>query len=252
MRNFTFSFYEHHEGVTVTTEQALRHLTFLNGGIFNYSRIEDYYSLEDLSKFVCYCDAQSLRRHDTTSAFLLPVPALLVRKRVNTRCYLYINIYSLIVSLCLPSPAFQHLYCLLLDILIQPLNMAQIPQIKEYRAKPSDKFPFHKSVTKGKKLKGPSSSKWKLSQLQWLGIDHQIECTLQDIVPTMTLARKVHNYIHENLSMPLDDVMKQSSKGSKHDFYASLRQLLTVRPEPRPYDKSSSYERSSQPPDIRE
>lgn len=133
--------------------------------------------------------------------------------------------------------------------------MAQTPRIIPYRAHPNEKFPFSKKKTsqskkktRGEKLKGPSGSKWTDSQLRWLGIDHQIECTLEDIVPSMTLSQKVRKYFDDNLNLALEDVLAR--KTLNHDFYVDLRQLLTPEPELALYEKSSNYEGSSQPPEL--
>lgn len=62
---------------------------------------------------------------------------------------------------------------------------APITDYRKYRAESDAEFPFHKGP-KGKKsgrMQGPSGSKWKLSQLNWLGTDHQFGCDLKQIAP---------------------------------------------------------------------
>lgn len=126
---------------------------------------------------------------------------------------------------------------------------APVTGYREYRAESDVEFPFHKARKgrKSKKLRGPSGSTWKLPQLNWLGTDHQFGCDLKEIAPEdRRLAPAITDFIRERLSMTWQQII-DAKKEDLSDFYIDLRAQLSVEPEPKVYDKSSTYSGSSQP-----
>lgn len=108
---------------------------------------------------------------------------------------------------------------------------APITDYRKYRAESDAEFPFHKGP-KGKKsgrMQGPSGSKWKLSQLNWLGTDHQFGCGLKEIAPEdRRLAPAITEFIRERLSMPWQQIL--ISKGELNGFYNSPSHTAIRRP----------------------
>ena len=119
----------------------------------------------------------------------------------------------------------------------------------EYRADSEDEFPFHKihNRKKSKKMKGPSGSTWQGRQLKWLGVDHHIGCNLEDIAPEdRRVAPRIAELIDHHLSMTLEHI-RSAKLIDLSAFYFDLRTLLTVDPRLSLYEKSSTYDGSSQP-----
>ena len=131
-------------------------------------------------------------------------------------------------------------------------NPAPITGYREYRAESDAEFPFHKAHKRKKSgtLRGPSGSKWKLPQLNWLGTDHQFGCELKEIAPEdRRLAPAITEFIRERLSMTWQQIV-DAKKEDLNGFYIDLRALLSVKPELKIYEKSSTYNGSSQPREI--
>lgn len=129
---------------------------------------------------------------------------------------------------------------------------APIKGYREYRAESDAEFPFYKAH-KGRKsgtMQGPSGSTWKIPQLNWLGMDHQFGCDLKEIAPAdRRLAPAITEYLRERLSMTWQELV-DAEKEDLNGFYIDLRALLSVKPELKTYDKSSTYNGSSQPREI--
>ena len=153
---------------------------------------------------------------------------------------------------------------------------APITGYRKYRAESDAEFPFHKAHKrkknkrkknkrnknkrnknkrnknkrkKSKMMKCPSDSTWKLSQLNWLGTDHQFGCDLKEIAPKdRRLTPAITEFIRERLSITWQQIV--DAKEELNDFYIVLRALLSVEPELKIYDKSSTYNGSSQPREI--
>lgn len=127
--------------------------------------------------------------------------------------------------------------------------MAKPLPITKYRAKSDDGFPFHKiqKDNKNQKMKGPSGSTWDRVHLNWLGVDHQRGYDLEDIAPEdQRLAFKIIQHIDNSLNMTLTQT-QSAETDNLNAFYVDLRNLLSDDPKPAVYDKSSTYDGSSQP-----
>ena len=132
------------------------------------------------------------------------------------------------------------------------VKAAPITGYREYRAESDAEFPFYKAH-KGRKsgtMQGPSGSTWKIPQLNWLGMDYQFGCDSKEIAPAdRRLAPAITEYLRERLNMTWQELV-DAKKKDLNGFYIDLRTLLSVNPELKIYDKSSTYNGSSQPREI--
>ena len=90
--------------------------------------------------------------------------------------------------------------------------MSPIPMIKRYRPEAGKPFPFPKS-----------GSDWTLKELNFIGIDHKIDCALDEIIPSRIIpSPKITEFLVQKLSEPWEDLLTSEDKKDQESFYARL------------------------------
>lgn len=104
--------------------------------------------------------------------------------------------------------------------------MSQISQVVKYRPQAGSPFPFPKS-----------GSDWTLDEIKYIGVDHKLDCDLDDIIPpAITLSPKIAEYLNERLSKPWEDLLNSRLGEDKEKIYARLLQLAGPQVDVGPYD----------------
>ena len=108
--------------------------------------------------------------------------------------------------------------------------MSQGSQIVKYRPETGSPFPFPKS-----------GSDWTIDEIKYIGVDHKLDCDLDDIIPPeITLSPKIAAYLNERLGKPWKDLLISRLREDRETFYARLLQVADPQVNVGPYDIPSS------------
>ncbi len=123
--------------------------------------------------------------------------------------------------------------------------MSSTPKVNKYRPEVGKPFPFPKS-----------GSEWTLEELNFIGLDHKLDCDLDDIIPPrIILSPKITEYLSERLIKPWEDLLLSRFEQDRETFYARLLQVAGPKSEVVPYDipdTSSQPTESTPPPQVEE
>lgn len=123
--------------------------------------------------------------------------------------------------------------------------MPQTPTVNRYRPDAGQPFPFPQS-----------GSKWTLEHLKYIGIDHSLDCALDDIIPPkIGLSPKIAEYLNRKLNKPWEDLLTSEAPEDKEKFYAKLLKVAGPKSKGGPYDipfTSSQLSDNTPPPEVEE
>lgn len=121
--------------------------------------------------------------------------------------------------------------------------MAQVPTVNKYRPQAGQSFPFPKY-----------GSDWTLEELNYIGIDHKVDCALDEIIPPkIVVSPMIIQFFTKRLNKTWEDLINSEVKEDRESFYARLLQVAGPKPKGGPYDipyMSSQPSESTPPPEI--